>query len=681
LSGLLWTIGAHAATEEPHRHFLVVYSAHPTLVANTELAAGLGAALDRALEANYEIFAEYRDDQRFPGPEADVRFADEMRRKYGGQRFDAILAVGASALAYAGAHRRDFAGAPPIVFGGVGEAVLARMDLPRDAYGIRTVYSVLGTLDLARALQPGAKCVVVLTGSGAYDRVWDKTAREALDGVDDLAVDYATEMTLAGFADFAARLDPDSILLILTVFQDAAGQDFTPVNAAEIIARASAAPSYGVYDTYVGRGVVGGDVQRFRDIGAAMAELALRLAAGEAGFAAMTDVPARLVVDWRQMQRFGLDRALLPPGTLLEHYEPTAFERYRVPVLLACAVIFAQAATIAALVVQDRRRRGAERELGARQVELAHMSRIVQLGELSGAVAHELNQPLTSILANAEAGAALARRDPADIAEIAAILDDIAEDDRRAAGIIVELRRLMTKGETTREALDLDTVVAATIALARSEFLVRRVKIEHRPARGALTVRASRPQLKQVILNLLLNAADAMADQPIETRVVTVTTRRRDDGWRELAVEDRGPGLPAETAADPFRPFATTKATGLGLGLSICRTIVQGHRGTLAFDPGRTRGARVVLALPPPCAPAGPSISSTTTRRSCGRSGACWPRPATPARPGPAPRPSLPGRRRRTTAASSSTCSCRARAASTSRRASRRAIRPCRWCS
>lgn len=599
MAGLLWA-SAVAASEEPHRRFLVVYSAHPTLVANTEIAAGLAAALDHALGANYEIFAEYRDDQRFPGPEADARFADELRRKYGGQQFDAIVAVGTSALVYAGAHRADFAGAPPIVFGGVGEDMRARLELPPDVYGIRTAYSVRGTLELARRLQPGAKRAVVLTGSGAYDRVWAKTAREALAGVDDLAIDYAPEMTLAGFADFAARLDPDSILLILTVFQDTAGQDFTPVNAAEIIANASSAPSYGVYDTYVGRGVVGGDVQRFRDIGAAMANLTLQLAAGAAGVAAITEVPARPVVDWRQMKRFGLDRALLPPDTLLEHYEPTAFERYRLAVLLASAVILAQTGTIAALMWQDRRRRRAERELAARQVELAHMSRIVQLGELSGAVAHELNQPLTSILANAEAGAALARRDPPDIDEIAAILDDIAEDDRRAAGIIVELRRLMTKGATTLEALDLDAVVAATIALARSEFLVRRVKIERRPARETLTVRASRPQLKQVILNLLLNAADAMANQPAETRVVTVSTRLRDDGWRELAVEDLGPGLPAETAADPFRPFATTKATGLGLGLSICRTIVQGHGGTLAFDPERPCGARVVLALPPP---------------------------------------------------------------------------------
>jgi hypothetical protein len=102
------------------------------------------------------------------------------------------------------------------------------------------------------------------------------------------------------------------------------------------------------------------------------------------------------------------------------------------------------------------------------------------------------------------------------------------------------------------------------------------------------------------VLPKRIAAADAMADQPAGSRVVTVSTCLRDDGWRELAVRDQGPGLAAAVAADPFRPFATTKPQGLGLGLSICRTIVQAHAGTLAFDAPVRRGARVVLALPPP---------------------------------------------------------------------------------
>lgn len=588
------------AAEIEHRRFLLIYSAHSTLAANAEATAGAAAAFNTALKANYEVYAEYRDDQRFPGPKADRDFAEEMERKYRGQSFDAILAFGQTALDYAVAHRGALGISAPIVFGGVADSTLARMALPADAYGVSSRYSVSGTLALARRLQPDARRVVVMAGSGPFDLSWVEHAESELAGVQGIEVEFVSGLTLDGFREVAAGLGRDTILLLLTISRDAAGHHFTPVNAAELVAKAADTPSYSVYDTFIGRGVVGGEVQRFRDIGATMAEQALRLVKGDTGIEPMREVPTHPIVDWRELRHFGLDQDLLPPDALIEFHDPSVWERYRWQILAAAVVILAQSGTIAALVVQDRRRRMAEQEVVARRVELAHMSRVAQLGELSGALAHELNQPLTSILANAEAGVQLASRDPVDLEEISAILTDIAEDDRRAAGIIVELRRLMAKGETEMSPLELNGVVLDVVRLVQSEFLVRNVTLEQQLSAYPLPVRANRPQLQQVLLNLMLNAADAMADQPAGARVMTISTIRRSDGWRELVVRDLGCGLCEAVAADPFRAFVTTKANGLGLGLSICRTIIQAHGGTLAFDDTVTRGARVVLALPPP---------------------------------------------------------------------------------
>jgi signal transduction histidine kinase len=581
------------------QRFLFLYSDHSTLAANVEATEGAISTFDRSLGARYEAFSEYRDNQRFPGPEEDAAFVREVVRKYRGQHFDAILAFGAAALTFAVSQRSEFEGEPPIVFGGIGDAVVARLDLPQAVHGIRSVYSLPETYALARRLQPDATRTVVMTGSGVFDRSWQETAREELASMTGPPIEFVSGLTLEEFAAFAAALDPSTILIILTIYRDAAGQSFTPVNAGEIIARASAAPSYAAYDTFIGRGVVGGQVQRFRDIGAAMAEQALTLGQGAGDVKPMLAVPSRPVVDWRQLRRFGLDPELLPPGTLLEYYTPSVWARYRWAILLAAGVILAQSATIAALILQERRRLAAERKVAEQRMALAHVSRVAQLGELSGALAHELNQPLTSILANAEAGAQLAQREPTDLAELVAILKDIADDDRRAARIIVELRRLMSKGETNVEQLNLNDIVATAVALVASEFVVRQVEVETRLARGYLRVDGNRVQLKQVILNLLLNAADAMADQPIATRRIVVSTRVRTDDWREVTVEDSGPGLAQEVADDPFRAFVTTKPNGLGLGLSICRTIVQSHSGTLGFDPDRKKGTMAILALPP----------------------------------------------------------------------------------
>lgn len=155
---LLSLLPPPAAGDEAQRRFLLVYSAHSTLVANAEATAGMAAAFDRALAAGYEVYAEYRDDQRFPGLDADRAFAEEMQRKYAGRDFDAILAFGRTALDYALAHRGALGMSAPVVFGGVTDGTLAGIDLPADVHGVSSRYSVAGTLALARRLQPDARC-------------------------------------------------------------------------------------------------------------------------------------------------------------------------------------------------------------------------------------------------------------------------------------------------------------------------------------------------------------------------------------------------------------------------------------------------------------------------------------------------------------------------------------------
>lgn len=589
---------ARAARDEQHRRFLVLYSSHSVLSAYVEATEGMKAVFDDTLTPEYEFYAEYRDLERFPGPDADRRFIEEIYARYTDLRLDAIIALGPQAIAFALEHRDGFAPEAPVIFGGVTSASLEGLDLRDGFHGVVGAFELAGTLALARALQPEARRVVVLTGSAPFDKAWRARAEEEFAGVEGLAFDYVSGLTLQGFQELAAGLDRETILIVLTIFEDASGRRFIPGNAAGRIAERSSAPVYGVYSTYVGVGMVGGVFATFESIGIAVAELALRVLGGKAGASEIMSAPATPVVDWRQMERFGLDVELLPASAQLLFYDPTAWQRHRLEIMLAVGFILAQSGMIVALVVQDRRKRAAETEVASRRLELAHLSRVAQLGELSGAVAHELNQPLTSILANAEAATQLLSRRPPDMAEIRAILADIAEDDRRAARIITELRGLMTKGPTDFETIDLNDVVGATVRLARSELVVREIHVGTRLARGELPVRGNKAQLQQVLLNLMLNAADAMVELGPEARHMMIETRSRTDGWCELEVRDNGPGLAGELRESAFRAFSSTKANGLGLGLSICRTIAQAHGGTLAFEESG-RGARIVLALPP----------------------------------------------------------------------------------
>src|SRR5271170_4901511 len=597
----LAAVAADATDERTVKRVLVVYENESTLTAAMEVASGLRKGLEARLPMRFELYGEYLDSVRFPSPDRLRRLGDDLTAKYAEVHFDIMMAVGPGALRFMLDNRARIGVGVPLIFGGVDDdnALVKDSTLPADVKGVVSSFDVPKTIDLARRLQPDAKTAVVLTGSAEFDRWWERTARETLKDYHYIDVQYVSGLTLEGFKQEAKQLPSDVILVILTVFQDAEGRKFIPREAASEIAAASGAPAYGVYSSYIGAGVLGGYVETFESIGQNMVALTDQYLVRASPTPQTIHSEGAPVVDWRQLRRWDLDAATLPEGAELQFYEPTAWEKYRPLILSALAVIVLQMVTIGALIIQDRRRRRIEQELALERLELAHLSRRTQLGELSGAFAHELNQPLTSILANAEAGARLLQHVPPDTEELKDILGDIVEEDKRAAGVIAQLRLLMVKGETKLDPMDLNEAVTATIALARSELVARQTKWEFNRERPDLPVRGNLVQLQQVILNLILNATDAMSHLAPSERRIAIATSQRDDGFRELAISDRGPGLSPEMRAEAFKPFVSTKANGLGLGLAICRSIALAHGGTLKFDEHETNGARVILGLPP----------------------------------------------------------------------------------
>jgi PAS domain S-box-containing protein len=245
--------------------------------------------------------------------------------------------------------------------------------------------------------------------------------------------------------------------------------------------------------------------------------------------------------------------------------------------------------------VTDRHR--AEIELSTQRAELAHLSRVALLGELSAAFAHELNQPLAAIMANARAGQRLLAREPSDLIEVSSILEDIVSDDRRAGEVIRRLQALLVRGELQLQPLDINGLVSEVVQLIHSELIRREVLVQTRLAEELPRVPADRVQVQQVLMNLLVNACDAMGGQPREERIVTIVTGETLGKEVKVSVVDQGPGLPLGKEEQVFEPFFTSKSHGLGLGLSICRTIVTAHGGALWGVNNPDRGATFHLVL------------------------------------------------------------------------------------
>lgn len=237
-------------------------------------------------------------------------------------------------------------------------------------------------------------------------------------------------------------------------------------------------------------------------------------------------------------------------------------------------------------------------EIDEQRRELSHLARVAALGQLSGAFAHELNQPLTSISSNAEAARHLIKRHPVDLGEIDAILRDIVAADQRAAQVIRRLRALLRRGDTRLQSMDAAELVDEVLELARGELIARRVTASATVGPALPPVLADRVQLQQVLLNLILNGCEAMRLTPATDRRLSLTLDADAADNLHFSIRDRGIGIPAPLIDHLFEPFVTTKAEGLGLGLSISRTIVAAHGGRLWAENNADGGATVHCLLP-----------------------------------------------------------------------------------
>jgi len=252
---------------------------------------------------------------------------------------------------------------------------------------------------------------------------------------------------------------------------------------------------------------------------------------------------------------------------------------------------------VLASVVDVTERKQRERDAAHQRDEMAHLARVAMLGELSGSLAHELNQPLAAILSNAQAAQRFLNREVPELDRVREILADIVKSDRRAGAVITRLRSLLRKEDAQHQPVDMNEVVQEVLALMRSDFFNRQVSVRTDLFPQLPAVSGDQVQLQQVLLNLLINGSDAMAGRN-GGREMVVSTEITPERTVRVSVSDCGTGIRPEDLERIFEPFVTTKAQGMGLGLAVCHTIVKAHSGRLWAVNNPNGGATVTVELP-----------------------------------------------------------------------------------
>ena len=585
-----WLLLAPAAPAAENRNVLVLYSNHRLLPANLEFEAGLRETLAESTE----VSAEFLDYPRFDGEPYMRALTRFLREKYALRPPDVLVVAAEGALDFVLRHRAELFPGVPVIHAAVPRSFLqSRPPLPAYVVGVPIEYDFKGTIELALRWHPHAGRLVVVTGASAEDRVWEAKLRGAVSRFQGrVTTEFLVGLPTDALLKRLGELGSDAVVFTPGYFEDSVGHFFSPREAARLMAAAAAAPVYGPFDTFIGTGIVGGSMPSFAAMGRQAGRLVNdRLASGAPAAPRLPELmPKAVNVDWRQIRRWDIDPSAVPDDAIVWFKTPTFLEEHATETVAATLVFLLQAGLIAGLLFERRRRCRVEEAVQQQRLELAHASRLAVAGELTGAIAHEINQPLGAILSNADAADLLLASGADRRDELRAILADIRHDNLRASEVIRRLRALLAKQPVDGHPFDLNDAVRELEPVLRAEARRRGVALDVRLAATATVLVGDRVQIQQVLINLVLNAMDAANGLPEARRVVAVSVERDADRLA-LVVRDRGHGIAPEQLPKLFDSFFSTKPQGMGLGLSITRTIVQAHGGRIWAESGPGAGA------------------------------------------------------------------------------------------
>ena len=531
---------------------------------------------------------------------SDAPFVEYLRSLNVDQAPDLIVAIGAPAANFVQAHRKDLFATTPMIYTLVERR---RVDFARlteyDTVVAASNNDVAFFENILRVL-PLTTTIAIVVGASPSETWWrNEVAKSTARFANRVQFRWYNELSFGDMLKDAANLPQHSAIFWIGLNVDAAGVAHEGNSAFSRLYRAANAPIFFHDETFFGEGIVGGPMQVVAGQTKKAAEVAIRILDGER----VGDIKPSFVelaapmFDWRQLRRWGIAESDLPPGSTVYFREQAVWERYSWQITFITAIVLIQAGLISILLREHRRRRLAEVEARQRMAELARVNRFSTAGELTASIAHEINQPLGSILTNAETAQAILKSPNPDIAELDEIVGDIVRDDRRASEVIRRLRSLLTKAPFELKILDLSDVAREAVEFLSALAVARKVELTSLITQNTLPILGDRIQLQQVILNLVVNGIDAMTDTPDENRIISIRTSRI-DRFAELSVSDRGSGIAEDKLKEIFEPFFTSKADGMGMGLSIARTITEAHNGVTSARNWDHGGASFRIRLP-----------------------------------------------------------------------------------
>lgn len=590
-----------SAEAQPKKQVLILFDERMDLPGLRLLDQGVTAGLRSSFGSGVEIYRESLDLSRFPMTNSGEFLRDHYRQKYSGKRIDIVLAMMKPSLDFILRYGKDIFPDVPVVFCNVEKRQMIERAPGSNFTGVIVKRDFAKTASLVLKVLPGTKQFVFVSGTSDYDRGLAELARADLKQFEGrIRISYLTDLPLDELLGQVAKLPSDSVVLVSSLFVDGRGAAWDPYEVVSLISQRANVPTFGFTDQYVGRGIVGGHVFTLESEGEKAAELITRILHGEkAGDVPFIEMgPSADTFDWRQLRRWKIDQTILPPRSVLRFYQPSLWERRKGLLIGIATLVTAESLIIISMILNLRRRRRAEKEARLRREQVNLLTRVSLLGEMTASLAHELNQPLSAMVSNANAGIRMIDRGTIDSSGIREIFTDMAADGHRAYQIIQNIRATIKKGGTVQKPIKLNKVIRTVVHMMHPETTACSCKLETFLEKNLPKIQGDPTQIQQVFINLVSNALDAMRETPAGKRRIEITTQFNGSGVVTVGVRDYGRGIAKDARDRLFEQFFTTKNEGLGLGLFIVRSIIETHGGKISSENADGGGARFYFTLP-----------------------------------------------------------------------------------
>jgi signal transduction histidine kinase len=526
-------------------------------------------------------------------------FAEYLSALFVHRSPDLVVAFGAPGGAFVQRHR-DLFDATPTILTAIDQRRVQQSALTENDTVVAVRQQPLVIFGNILQLLPKTKTIAVVIGNSPNERFWIGELQRELEPLKGrVTFLYWNDLSFEEVLKRAASLPPNSAIYWNQPQVDVLGAVHEGDRALKDLYAVANAPIFSYDDSFFSGEIVGGPMTSVSDGVRTTADVALRVLGGEKPQDIKSTVleygPAKY--DWRQLQRWDISESNLPPGSEVYFRQPSAWELYRWHFMFVALLLFLQAALIAGLLRQRQRRVYAELQAGQRMAELAHVNRFSIAGELTASIAHEINQPLGAIRMNAETLELILKHQEPDLDEIRELAAEIRRDDERAGDVLIRLRSILKKKPYELRPFEINEVVAEAVKLLSGLAAARHVEVSTLQSSESLPAMGDRIQLQQVIINLIMNSMDAVSSISSEKRRITVRTTLGDN-MALISVSDSGLGVPADKLKKIFEPFFTTKQHGMGVGLSIARTIVEAHEGKIWAESRPDGGAFFCVVIP-----------------------------------------------------------------------------------